>query len=128
MVSRLVDTATLVAILIGCLGLYGLVTFVVVQRTKEIGVRKVLGASVFSLVSLLTKDFLKLVLGAFAIASVLGWYLMTNWLQEFAYKTKLEWWFFAFAGLSMVGVTLITVSFHSIRAALVNPVKSLKSE
>ena len=128
LLSRLVDTATLVAILIGCLGLYGLVTFVVIQRTKEIGVRKVLGASVLSLVSLLTNDFLKLVLGAFVIACILGWYLMTSWLQAFAYKTKLEWWYFGLAGLSMVGVTLLTVSFHSIRAALVNPVKSLRSE
>lgn len=128
LVSRLIDTATLVAILIGYLGLYGLVTLMVIQRTKEIGVRKVLGASILSLVSLLTKDFLKLILGAFLVASVLGWYLMTNWLQAFAYKTKLEWWFFALAGLSMVGVTLVTVGFHSIRAALVNPIKSLRSE
>lgn len=128
LISRLVDTATLVAILIGCLGLYGLVTFVVIQRTKEIGIRKVLGASVVSLVALLAKDFLKLVLVAFVVASPLGWYLMNQWLQEFAYKTRIEWWFFGIAGLSMVCVALLTVSFHSIKAALVNPVKSLKSE
>lgn len=128
LISRLVDTASLVAILIGCLGLYGLVTFVVIQRTKEIGVRKVLGASVTSLVALLAKDFLKLVLVAFVIAVPLGWYLMNQWLQGFAYKTRVEWWYFGLAGLAMLGVALVTVSFHSIKAALVNPVQSLKSE
>ena len=128
LISRLVDTASLVAILIGCLGLYGLVTFVVIQRTKEIGVRKVLGASVLSLVALLTKDFLKLVGIAFVVAVPIGWYLMNQWLQEFAYKTRVEWWFFGLAGLAMLSVALVTVSFHSIKAALVNPVKSLKSE
>ncbi len=128
LISRLVDTATLVAILIGCLGLYGLVSFVVVQRTKEIGVRKVLGASVVSVVALLAKDFLKLVLVAFVIASILGWYLMNQWLQEFAYKTKIEWWFFGIAGLLMAGIALLTVSLQSVKAALMNPVKSLRSE
>ena len=128
LISRLVDTASLVAILIGCLGLYGLVTFVVIQRTKEIGIRKVLGASVLSLVALVAKDFLKLVGVAFLIAVPLGWYLMTRWLQGFAYKTRVEWWFFGLAGLAMLGVALLTVSFHSIKAAMVNPVKSLKSE
>ena len=128
LISRLVDTASLVAILIGCLGLYGLVTFVVIQRTKEIGVRKVLGASVLSLVALLAKDFLKLVLVAFVIAVPLSWYLMNQWLQGFAYKTRVEWWYFGLAGLAMLSVALVTVSFHSIKAALVNPVQSLKSE
>jgi putative ABC transport system permease protein len=115
-------------IFIACLGLFGLATFTAEQRTKEIGVRKVLGASVGSIVSLLSKDFLKLVFLALVIASPVGWYAMSRWLQNFAYKINLEWWVFVLAGLLAVGVTLLTVSYQSIKAALVNPVKSLRSE
>lgn len=128
LISRLVNTFAVLAILIGCLGLYGLVTFVVIQRTKEIGVRKVLGASVTSLVALLTKDFLKLVGVALLIASPLAGYVMNRWLQDFAYRITIEWWVFALAGLLVVGIALLTVSFQSIKAALVNPVQSLRSE
>jgi predicted permease len=115
-------------IFVACLGLFGLATFTAQQRTKEIGVRKVLGASVASIVTLLSRDFLKLVLIAIVLASPIAWYAMHHWLQDFAYKITIEWWVFALAGLLVVGVTLLTVSFQSIRAALVNPVKSLRNE
>lgn len=116
------------AIFIACLGLFGLATFTAEQRTKEIGVRKVLGASVASIVTLLSKDFLKLVLVAILIASPLTWYAMNRWLQGFAYKIDMAWWVFAMAGLLAVCIALITVSFQSVKAALMNPVTSLRSE
>jgi putative ABC transport system permease protein len=116
------------AIFIACLGLFGLATFTAEQRTKEIGVRKVLGASVASIVTLLSKDFLKLVLVAIVIASPIAYYAMHRWLQDFAYRVDISWWIFGLAGLLAVGIALLTVSFQSIRAALVNPVKSLRSE
>jgi putative ABC transport system permease protein len=115
-------------IFIACLGLFGLATFTAEQRTKEIGVRKVLGASVFSIVGLLSKDFLKLVLVAIVIASPIAYYAMHRWLQDFAYRVDINWWVFALAGLPAVGIALLTVSFQSVKAALVNPVKSLRSE
>ncbi|GAA4446993.1 ABC transporter permease [Nibrella saemangeumensis] len=116
------------AILIACLGLFGLATFTAEQRTKEIGIRKVLGASVPSLVSMLSRDFLKLVFIAILIASPIAWYAVHSWLQDFAYKIDIEWWMFALAGLLAVSIALVTVSFQSVKAALVNPVKSLKAE
>ena len=119
---------TLMAVLVACLGLLGLATFTAQQRTKEIGVRKVLGASVASIVTLLSKDFLKLVLIAIVLASPLAWYAMHRWLADFAYKIEIEWWVFGVAGLLAVGIALLTVSFQSVKAALMNPVKSLRSE
>ncbi len=119
---------TLLAVLVACLGLLGLAIFTAQQRTKEIGVRKVLGASVTSIITLLSKDFLKLVLVAVLIASPLAWWAMSRWLADFAYKISLEWWVFALAGLFAIGIALLTVSFQSIKAALMNPVKSLRSE
>ena len=116
------------AVLISCLGLFGLVTFTAEQRTKEIGVRKVLGASVTSIVALLSKDFLRLVLIAIVIASPIAWYAMNRWLQDFAYKIDIEWWVFVLAGSLAVGIALLTVSLQSVKAALMNPVKSLRSE
>lgn len=116
------------AVVIACLGLFGLAAFTTIQRTKEIGVRKVLGASVLSIVSLLSKDFVKLVGIAIVIASPLAWYGMNQWLSDFAYKVSIEWWVFLLAGVLAVSVALLTVSFQSIKAALVNPVKSLKAE
>ena len=116
------------AVFIACLGLFGLATFTAEQRTKEIGVRKVLGASVASVVALLSKDFLKLVGIAILIASPIAWYGMNRWLQDFAYKIDIEWWVFALAGLLAIGIALLTISFQSIKAALMNPVKSLRSE
>ncbi|KAA0989595.1 ABC transporter permease [Dyadobacter aurulentus] len=117
-----------IAIFISCLGLLGLSMFMAEIRTKEIGVRKVLGASVTSLVIMLSNDFLKLVLIAILIASPIAWYAMTNWLQEFAYHTNVNIGVFVFAGIISVAIALFTVSFQSIKAALMNPVKSLKSE
>ena len=128
LVFRLVNTFAGIAILICCLGLYGLVSFVVVQRTKEIGIRKVLGASVASIVTLLSKDFLTLVLIAIVTASPLAGWAMNQWLNDFAYKIDIGWWVFALAGLLAVGIALLTVSFQSVKAALMNPVKSLRSE
>ncbi|WP_425290969.1 ABC transporter permease [Spirosoma linguale] len=128
LVNRLINFFGVLAILISCLGLFGLATFSAEQRTKEIGVRKVLGASVSSVVALLSKDFLKLVLLAIVIASPIAWYAMTQWLQNFTYKIDIEWWMFMLAGLLAVGIALLTVGFQSIKAALMNPVKSLRSE
>ncbi|MBC3789375.1 ABC-type antimicrobial peptide transport system permease subunit [Spirosoma sp. LMG 31448] len=121
-------TFAALAILIACLGLFGLAAFMAEQRTKEIGVRKVLGASVPSLIGLLSKDFLKLVIIAILIASPLAWYAMNQWLSDFAYKIDIEWWMFALAGAVAIGIALLTVSFQSVKAALMNPVKSLRSE
>ena len=120
--------ASLLAVFIACMGLFGLVTFMTEQRTKEIGVRKVLGASVGSIVTLLSKDFMKLVLVAFLIASPIAWYATRYWLQNFEYKIDLEWWVFGLAGGLSALIALTTISFQSIKAALMNPVKSLRSE
>ncbi|MCY7358544.1 MAG: ABC transporter permease [Rudanella sp.] len=127
-VGMLINYFGILAILISCLGLFGLVTFTAEQRTKEIGVRKVLGASVTSIVTLLSKDFLKLVLIAIVVASPIAWWAMNRWLQDFAYKIDIEWWVFALAGGLAMSVALLTVSFQSVKAALMNPVKSLRSE
>ncbi|WP_460944940.1 ABC transporter permease [Spirosoma daeguense] len=116
------------AIFIACLGLFGLATFSAQQRIKEIGVRKVLGASVASVVTLLSKDFLKLVIIAIVIASPIAWYAMTNWLSAYANKINIDWWIFALAGVLAVLIAFVTISFQSVKAALANPVKSLRSE
>ncbi|WP_246859503.1 ABC transporter permease [Spirosoma sp. KCTC 42546] len=116
------------AIFIACLGLFGLASFSAQQRTKEIGVRKVLGASVGSVVTLLSRDFLKPVSIAILVASPIAWYVMSQWLQNFAYRVDISGWVFALVGLLAIGIALLTVSFQSIKAALVNPVKSLRSE
>ena len=117
-----------IAILIACLGLFGLSAFAAEQRQKEIGIRKVLGASIAGIVTLLSKEFLKPVLIAIVIASPIGWWATTKWLQDFAYKVDIAWWVFALAGLLAIGIALLTVSFQSVKAALMNPVKSLRSE
>ena len=116
------------AILIACLGLFGLATFAAHQRTKEIGVRKVLGASVSGITGLLARDFLKLVLVSIVLASPVAYWLMHKWLADFAYRIDMQWWIFAAAGLLAVAVAFLTVSYQSIRAALMNPVESLRSE
>jgi predicted permease len=128
LVGKLANYFAVIAIFIACLGLFGLAMFTAEQRTKEIGVRKVLGASVPSIVALLSKDFLKLVLIAIIIASPLAWWAMHNWLSDFAYRVDIEWWVFALAGLVAVAIAQLTVSFQSIKAALMDPVKSLRSE
>lgn len=117
-----------IAILISCLGLFGLATFTAQVRTREIGVRKVLGASVTSIIELLASDFMKLVLIAIVIAVPIAWYTMSRWLQDFAYRIDVQWWVFVLAGVLALGIALLTVSFQSIKAALMNPVKSLRSE
>ncbi|MEO1259530.1 MAG: ABC transporter permease [Bacteroidota bacterium] len=126
--SQLFTIAALCAIFIACLGLFGLAAFMAEQRTKEIGIRKVLGASTSGIVGLLSKDFLKLVLIALVIASPLGYYFMGEWLQDFAYHIKVQWWVFVLAGSLAMLVAFLTVSFQSIKAALANPVNSLRSE
>jgi putative ABC transport system permease protein len=126
--SRIVRIFTIISILISCLGLFGLAAFAAQQRTKEIGVRKVLGASVTNIVLLLSRDFLKLVVIAILIASPLAWYAMHQWLQDFQYKIDIPWWVFLVAGGLAVLIAFITVSFQSIKAALTNPVKSLRTE
>ncbi|GLU52640.1 FtsX-like permease family protein [Dyadobacter frigoris] len=126
--AKLIETSTFLAILIACLGLFGLATFTAEQRTKEIGVRKVLGASVASLMALLSKDFFKLILIAIIIASPIAWLAIGQWLQNFEFKIEIKWWMFAVTGLSMTAIAMLTVSFQSVKAALMNPVKSLRSE
>ena len=126
--QQIFSAFALLAIIIASLGLFALSTFVIEQRKKEVGIRKVLGASVGGIVQLLVKDFLILVLIAILIASPLAWYAMNQWLQDFAYKIDLQWWMFALAGVLAITIALLTVSMQGIKAALMNPVKSLKSE
>ncbi|QEC52468.1 putative ABC transport system permease protein [Anseongella ginsenosidimutans] len=127
-ILRITSYVAVLAILIACMGILGLVVLVARHRTREIGIRKVLGATVASVVALLARDFVKLVLIAVLIATPLAWYLMQKWLEDFAYHVDIHWWMFALAGLLAVLIALLTVSFQSIKAALVNPVNSLRSE
>lgn len=119
---------TVITIIIAALGLFGLAAFTIEQRTKEIGIRKVLGASVASINQLLSKDFLKLVVLAIIIASPIAWLTMHKWLETFAYRITISWWMFAAAGVTAIIISVITVSYHAIRAAINNPVESLRSE
>ena len=118
----------MLTILVACLGLFGLVTFSAEQRIKEIGIRKVLGASITQIVSLLSKDLIILVIISFTIAFPLGYYLMNKWLQAFAYKIEIQWWVYTVAGLSTLVIAFVTMSFKTIKSALSNPVESLRSE
>jgi ABC-type antimicrobial peptide transport system permease subunit len=115
-------------IFISCLGLFGLATYMAENRVKEIGVRKVLGASVTGIVSLLSKDFLTLVLIAFLIAAPVAWWAMHQWLRSYPYRVSIQWWVFVVAGILSIGIALVTVSWQAIRAALANPARSLRSE
>jgi putative ABC transport system permease protein len=117
-----------IAIFISCLGLFGLAAFIAKQRTKEIGIRKILGASVANIVGMLSKDFLWLVGIAIVIASPVAWYFMQQWLQDFVYRIPISWWIYAFAGFGAIAIALATVSFQAIRAATANPVESLRVE
>jgi putative ABC transport system permease protein len=119
---------TIIAILISCLGLFGLVSYVAEQKKKEIGIRKVLGASINSVVQLLTKDFIKLVSIAFLIASPIAYFFMQRWLEDFAYKIDIQWWVFALAGGFALVITLLTAGFQSIKSAVANPARSLRTE
>ena len=127
-VGQVTLTFSIIAILIACLGLFGLVTYMAEQRTKEIGVRKVLGASVGNLVTMLSKDFLKLVIIAAVIAFPLSWWAMHSWLQDFVYRINIDWWVFVVAAFVAVFIALATISFQAIKAAIANPVKSLRTE
>lgn len=126
--GRIFITFALLAILIACLGLFGLVTYAAEQRTKEIGIRKVLGADVSNIVAMISKDFLKLVLIASVIAFPIAWWAMHKWLQDFAYRVNISWWVFAFAAVTAIIIALLTISFQAIKAAVANPVESLRTE
>ncbi len=119
---------TIIALIIACLGLFGLAAFTAEQRTKEIGIRKVLGASVSNVVAMLSKDFLILVCIASLIAFPIVWFIMNKWLQNFTYRINISWWVFAIGGMSAIIIALLTVSFQAIKAAIANPVKSLRTE
>jgi putative ABC transport system permease protein len=126
--ANIFGTFTGIAILIACLGLLGLISFVAEQKTKEIGIRKVIGASVANITFLLSKDLLKLVIIATFIAVPIAYYAMNRWLQDFTYRISISWWMFAVGAFGIVSISLLTVSFQAIKAALMNPVKSLKTE
>ncbi len=127
-VGKVALSFALLAIIIACLGLFGLATYIAEQRTKEIGVRKVLGASVINIVRMLSTDFVKLVMLSFVIATPISWWFMTKWLEDFAYKVDLSWWIFAATGIIALVIALFTLSFQAIKAAIANPVDSLRSE
>lgn len=127
-IGKLASCFAGLAIFISCLGLFGMASFMAEQRIKEIGIRKVLGATVLSLWQLLSKDFVILVTIALVIASPIAWYFMHDWLQGYQYRTEISGWVFVAAAAGAMVITLITVSFQSIKAALANPVRSLKSE
>ena len=126
--SSIVGLAGGLSIFLACLGLLGLAALAAINRTKEIGLRKVLGASVPTIIVLLSKDFLKLIVISFVIASPIGWYFMNRWLQDYANRININWTVFLFAGVFAVAIALITISFHAIKAAIANPVKSLRTE
>lgn len=126
--ASIFSTFTIITIVLAALGLFGLAAFSIEQRTKEIGIRKVLGASISGINSLLSKDFLKLVLLSIVISSPIAWWAMHNWLQSFAYRISVQWWMFGFAALLSIIVAVVTVSYHALKAAVANPVKSLRSE
>ena len=126
--SKIALIFSILAIFVACLGLFGLSTFIAEKRIKEIGIRKVLGATVGSIVKMLSEDFIKLVLLAFVIATPIAWYAMQNWLQDFVYRIEISWLYFLIAGLLALLIALSTVSFHAIKAALINPAKNLRSE
>ena len=127
-VGKVALTFAMLTIFIACLGLFGLVTYISEQRTKEVGIRKVLGASIGNITVLLTIDFIKLVAIAMVIAAPLAWLLMNKWLQDFAYRISISWWIFAVAGFIALLIALLTVSYQAIKAAVANPVKSLRTE
>jgi putative ABC transport system permease protein len=126
--SELLWIFTIMAIIVGCMGLFGLAAFSAEQRTKEIGIRKVLGANVIDIVGLLSINFVVLVIIASLIAFPIAWWAMNNWLKDFPYRIEIGWWMFAVAIAAALAIALLTVSFQSIKAAIANPVKSLRTE
>ena len=127
-IGKLAMTFSVLAIFIACLGLFGLATYMAEQRMKEIGVRKVLGASVSDIASMLSKDFMKLVLISSLIAFPIAWYAMNKWLMDFAFRISIAWWVFVAAPVAALVIAIVTVSFQAIKAALSNPVNSLRNE
>jgi putative ABC transport system permease protein len=127
-ILKITNYVALLTIAIACMGMLGLITLSAKQRVKEIGVRKVLGASAVHITALISKDFIKIILAAIMIASPIAWYIMNKWLQDFAYRIEIKWWMFALAGILAVFIVLLTVSFQAIKAAIANPVKSLRTE
>jgi putative ABC transport system permease protein len=127
-VGKVAMTFALLTILIACLGLFGLVTYAAEQRIKEIGIRKVLGASVGDIVAMLSKDYLKPVLLAALLAFPLSWYVMHRWLEDFSYRVTIRWWIFLVAGSLSLLIALLTVSLQAIRAGLASPIKNLRTE
>jgi ABC-type antimicrobial peptide transport system permease subunit len=128
LIARLTSVSAVLTILISSLGLLGLVMYSVEQRTKEFGIRKVLGASGASIIGLLSKDFIKLILIAFCIAAPFAWFFMHGWLQQFAFQIDLSWWMFALAGGAALLMAMLTIGYQAMRATMVNPAKNLKSE
>jgi ABC-type antimicrobial peptide transport system permease subunit len=126
--SQLYKLFAAIAIFLSCLGLYGLASFMAVQRIKEVGIRKVLGASAGNIIYLFSKEFIVLIAIAFLIATPVAWYFMHNWLQDYAYRIDISWWLFAAAGLAAIAVALVSIGFQAIKAAIANPVKSLRTE
>jgi ABC-type antimicrobial peptide transport system permease subunit len=126
--SQLYKIFAAIAIFLSCLGLYGLASFMAVQRIKEVGIRKVLGATAGNIVYLFSKEFIILISIAFLIATPLAWYFMNKWLQDYAYRINISWWLFAAGGLAAIIIALVTISFQAIKAAIANPVKSLRTE
>ncbi len=127
-IGNLASIFTLLAIFISCLGLFGMISFVIQQRTKEIGIRKILGASVQTIVGLLSKDFIQLVLLAVLLSVPIAWYFSERWLENYVYRIQMEWWIFAVAGTLALGIAFLTVSLQSISAALANPIEALRDE
>ena len=128
LLNKLIKSSTIIAIFISCLGLLGLISLLTLQRTKEIGIRKVLGASVTHIAALLSADFLKLIIIAIIIASPVAWFIMSKYLQDFAYRIDIQWWVFALAAIIAILIAFVTVSFQSIKAAMANPINSLRNE
>ena len=128
LISKISGIFASLAIIISCLGLFGLAAYTAERRTKEIGIRKVLGATVTGVAGLLSKDFLRLVVVSCFIAFPLAWWIMYNWLLNYEYRIAMSWWIFIIAGLLAILVALFTISFQAIKAAMANPVKSLRSE
>ncbi|WP_431209884.1 ABC transporter permease [Puia sp. P3] len=126
--SHIINAFTGMAIVISCLGLFGLAAFSAEKRSKEIGIRKVLGASSAGIFRLLSGDFVKLVFVAFVLATPVAWWVMHRWLQEFVYKVEIRWWMFGLAGVAAIVIALVTISWQAVKAAVANPVKGLRSE
>jgi len=126
--SKIFMSGAILAIVISCMGLFGIALLAIIQRTKEIGIRKVMGAGTMQIVRLVSKDFIILVIIAIVIASPIAWFAMNKWLENFAYRVAISWWVFAAAAVMAILIAFITLSFQSIRAALGNPVKALRSE